>query len=220
MGGQSFNTAARRRGPAPGTPRKTRMSRDQRRSQLLDVAEETFGEVGFHEATMDLVAARADVTKPVLYTHFGSKDQLLAAVVQRAMDHLVAQLTSSIAEIPPSAEPLVVLEAQISTYMHFVHGRKAAFWSYLQEGVAIAAAGTDPEVIRREMTAPLAELMRLVPGLEDLPIDQINLAAEVVIATTERVTTWAFRTGASPEESTKVCVDFVWGGLERQLFPL
>ncbi len=60
--------------------------REARRDQLLRVAAEVFAETGVHQVTMDQVAARAGVTKVVLYRYFGAKDRLVHAVLERIVD--------------------------------------------------------------------------------------------------------------------------------------
>jgi len=50
---------------------------------LLDAAVEVFASVGFDRANMDVIAARAGVTKPTLYARMGSKEQLFAAAAKR-----------------------------------------------------------------------------------------------------------------------------------------
>ncbi|WIV55715.1 TetR/AcrR family transcriptional regulator [Amycolatopsis nalaikhensis] len=51
--------------------------------ELLDAARAVFAERGYAQATMDLIAARADSTKPTLYAHFGDKAALFRATVTR-----------------------------------------------------------------------------------------------------------------------------------------
>lgn len=58
-----------------------RMPRDQRRTQLLETAIPLFTQSGFHATSMDDIATAAGVTKPVLYQHFGSKEELYDEVV-------------------------------------------------------------------------------------------------------------------------------------------
>ena len=60
------------------------MSRAERERQLLEVAEQVLVEQGYAATTMDEIARRAGVTKPLLYDHFGSKDALLAGVLLAA----------------------------------------------------------------------------------------------------------------------------------------
>jgi len=66
----------------PAAPRR-RLPRAAREQQLLDVAEQVFAEQGYSAASMDDIAIRAGVTKPVLYSHFGSKEGLVVACVAK-----------------------------------------------------------------------------------------------------------------------------------------
>ncbi|WP_369243616.1 TetR/AcrR family transcriptional regulator [Streptomyces sp. R41] len=59
---------------------------------MLDAASSVFSEVGFHAATMDAVARRARSTKPTLYAHFGSKEDLFARCTDLAAGTLAKSL--------------------------------------------------------------------------------------------------------------------------------
>lgn len=58
-----------------------RLPRAQRRVQLIEVATAKFGERGFFPTGMDDIAEAAGITKPVLYQHFSSKEDLYLAVI-------------------------------------------------------------------------------------------------------------------------------------------
>ena len=74
------------------------MSAAQRREQLLDVTKEIVGEQGFHAVSIEAVAKRAGITRPVVYGHFGDLPGLLEAMVDREAQRALAQL----AEILPA----------------------------------------------------------------------------------------------------------------------
>lgn len=63
---------------ATRTHPKRRMSKEERRKQLLEVARELIRETGTEEFTLGRLAERAGVTKPVVYDHFGDKSGALA----------------------------------------------------------------------------------------------------------------------------------------------
>lgn len=65
---------------AGGTKRLPRAVREQ---QMLDAAVDVFSDRGFHETSMDAIAAKAAISKPMLYLYYGSKDELFAACIQR-----------------------------------------------------------------------------------------------------------------------------------------
>ena len=70
--------------------RGNRLPRDERRGQLLGSASQVFVDRGYHAASMDEIADRAGVSKPVLYQHFSSKLELYLAVLAQHVDNLVS----------------------------------------------------------------------------------------------------------------------------------
>ena len=67
--------------------------RAQREQQIIDVATAEFAERGYANASLVEIAAVAGISKPLLYTYFGSRDGLHAACVRRAGEHLVEAVT-------------------------------------------------------------------------------------------------------------------------------
>jgi AcrR family transcriptional regulator len=63
---------------------------------LLEVAGRAFAEHGFHDVSMDDVAAAAGVSKPVVYSHFGSKDGLYEAVVLHASEEFAKRVRAGV----------------------------------------------------------------------------------------------------------------------------
>ena len=81
---------------AAGEDRKVRMTGQERRAQLLDVGRSVFASVGYEAASIEEIAKRAKITKPVVYEHFGGKEGLYAVVVDREVRTLVAAVTASL----------------------------------------------------------------------------------------------------------------------------
>ncbi len=72
---------------------RRRLTKEQRRDQLLDTAESLFSEAGYEPTTMEDIARAAGVTRAVVYAHFDSKEHILQAGVERAQAELEARLT-------------------------------------------------------------------------------------------------------------------------------
>ena len=70
------------------------MSGTERREQLIGVGRTIFAARGFEAATVEEIAAKAGVSKPVVYEHFGGKEGLYAVVVDREMATLLAAITT------------------------------------------------------------------------------------------------------------------------------
>ncbi|MDA8371393.1 MAG: TetR/AcrR family transcriptional regulator [Nocardiopsaceae bacterium] len=77
-------------------PRRKRMTGKQRREQLLDIGRELFAERGFDGTSVEEIAARAGVSKPVVYEHFGGKEGVYAVVVDREMQKLLGMVGESL----------------------------------------------------------------------------------------------------------------------------
>src|SRR5690606_30988684 len=58
----------------PVTANRHRMTGPQRREQLITVGRSLFAERGFEGTTVEEIAATAEVSKPVIYEHFGGKE--------------------------------------------------------------------------------------------------------------------------------------------------
>jgi AcrR family transcriptional regulator len=69
------------------------MTGKERREQLLDVGRSLFAERGLEGTSIEEIAARADVSKPVVYEHFGGKEGLYAVVVDREVERFLAMAT-------------------------------------------------------------------------------------------------------------------------------
>jgi TetR/AcrR family transcriptional regulator, cholesterol catabolism regulator len=92
---------------------------EQRRLEVLRAAAKTFNRKGFHIATLDDVAEELGVTKPALYYYASSKDELLAACGQLAIDALNGALDRSVA---PDASPADRLRGFFTLYAEIVCG--------------------------------------------------------------------------------------------------
>lgn len=97
-------------------PRSPRMPREQRRSQLLAVALETFSHQGYHKASMDEIAEAAGVSKPVLYQHFPGKRELYLALVDHNLDRLAVRLVDALRS---STVNRARVESMLAVYFDF-----------------------------------------------------------------------------------------------------
>jgi AcrR family transcriptional regulator len=77
------------------------MTGSQRREQLLDVGRALFAERGFDGTSVEEVAARAGVSKPVVYEHFGGKEGLYAVVVDREVQRLLTSFKAALTADSP-----------------------------------------------------------------------------------------------------------------------
>jgi AcrR family transcriptional regulator len=72
------------------------MTGQERREQLLVVGRRLFAEKGFEAVSVEEIAAKAGVSKPVVYEHFGGKEGLYAVLVDREMNELLASISDAL----------------------------------------------------------------------------------------------------------------------------
>jgi AcrR family transcriptional regulator len=102
---------------------KKKLSGPARRAQLLDVGRKAFAEKGYEGISVEEIAERAGVSKPILYQHFGGKEGLYAVIVDREMDHVV----SAIAEAISSGDPRERVEAASLAFLRYVRDNPDGF---------------------------------------------------------------------------------------------
>ncbi len=107
---------------SPGQPgRAGRLPRRQRREQVLAAAQEVFVASGYHAASMDEIAERAGVSKPVLYRHFPGKLELYLALLDAHLADLVARVRAALASTADNRERVA---ASVAAYFDFVDAQE------------------------------------------------------------------------------------------------
>ena len=120
---------------------RARLPRDERRAILLTAALEVFTVSGYHAASMDEIADRANVSKPVLYQHFPSKLDLYLAVLDLHIDSLVFALQKAIASTKENKNRV---KATVDAYFRFIDDEGGAFRLLFESDMSV-----EPQVRER-----------------------------------------------------------------------
>lgn len=175
---------------APSRRYAARMPLEQRRPLLLDAALEVIVERGFAGATLDEIAARAGVTKPVIYDAFAGKDAFFAALLDREEQRALEMITAA---LPSVSEPLTrdglasAIARGVADLLRGIAAEPAPWKLILGESPATPAPMRDR--IARDRTVVHAGLRELVSralpvvGRKDL---DASLAAHAIFAVVER----------------------------------
>jgi TetR/AcrR family transcriptional regulator len=111
--------------------------RDRRREQtcqrIVDVAVEVFAAKGFRAAATRDIAARAKVSQGLITYHFGSKNELWKAAMDRIFEELRTALRTALAT-DALADPVERLRDVIARYVRFVAGHPELFRVMVEEG--------------------------------------------------------------------------------------
>ena len=133
-----------------GTPSpRTRLSPEQRRSQLLDLGVRLLATRSVDEISIDLLAEEAGVSRGLLYHYFGNKHDFHEAVVRRAAQDLVSQTAP-----PVEGDPLHRLLVSMTAYVDYVD---ASYEGYLSLARGAASGSETMRQVYEEALAALTD---------------------------------------------------------------
>ncbi len=106
---------------AGGTKRLPRAVREQ---QMLDAAVQIFSVNGYHETSMDAIAAEAKISKPMLYLYYGSKEELFGACLDRELSRFVEDVRS---KIDFKQSPKDLLRNAVLAFLTYIDANRASW---------------------------------------------------------------------------------------------
>jgi AcrR family transcriptional regulator len=122
---------------------RVRMTGSERREQLLEIGRGVFADKGYEAASIEEIAQRANVSKPVVYEHFGGKEGLYAVVVDREVRSLLDRVTNAL----DADHPRVKLEQAAHAFLTYVQEEPGGFRILLRDTPAVSGSGTFASLI-------------------------------------------------------------------------
>ena len=134
--------------PEQGKPRRdgraVRMTGKERREQLLDIGRSLFAQKGFDATSVEEIAQKAGVSKPVVYEHFGGKEGLYAVVVDREMRALLDSITGALTS---QGHPRELLEHAAFALLDYVESSTDGFRILVRDSPVAQSTGTFASLI-------------------------------------------------------------------------
>ena len=185
-----------------------RLPAPRRRRQILDTALDVFGELGYHQASMDTIAEAAGVTKPVLYQHFDSKRSLYLEL----LGDVGAQLVEAVVKATAGAgHPREQVEAGFRAYFRFVGDRVSAFRLLFGGGLE-----PDPEfaVVVTRVEETMAETIATLIEA-DLDAEHRRVLAQGLVGLAEGTSRDWVKRGMAPDPDRLAAwvAELAWAGL-------
>ncbi|MFE6163965.1 TetR/AcrR family transcriptional regulator [Streptomyces sp. NPDC056486] len=164
------------------------MPRKDRERLILDAAAEEFGRKGYARGSTAEVAARAGITKPMIYEYFGSKDGLYLTCLERAGTRLVAAVENAQEGPFDISRAARTLTAVFHTLESRLHDWELVYDATLPADGDLHTAAT---VYRRELNrlgaVGVSEFLRSAPA--DDPLDA-DLATHLWYGTVSAAVAW------------------------------
>ena len=209
--------------------KRTRMSASERREQLIAVARGLFAERGFDATSVEEVAARAQVSKPVVYEHFGGKEGLYAVVVDREITTISVAISSAITD--PSAGPATQSDAApgdpagsgaSGSASRIAERAALALLTYIEDspdGFRILSAGSDRaagtySTLLADVAIEVSGILASQFAAHDLDPRTAPLYAQMLVGIVAMPAQWWLENRSmSKEEVAAHMVNLAWNGL-------
>jgi AcrR family transcriptional regulator len=195
--------------------KRVRMTGQERREQLVGVARSLLAKKGYEATTIEEIAERAGVSKPVVYQHFGGKEGLYAVVVDREISHL----TTSLAGAFTQRHPRLIAEHAADAFLTYIEDREDGFRVLVRDAPSGMKGGSFASVISDVATR--AEVL-LIEEFGDRGFDEDTapMYALMLVGAVALVGEWWLDHRTQPRELVAAhVVNLMWNGL-RGLEPL
>jgi AcrR family transcriptional regulator len=169
-----------------------RVPRAVRERQIVELAERLFSERGFAGTSMEELARRAGVTKPVIYELFVSKDGLFRACVDRAIERMAASIVEAFrSETDPEAR----LRAGGLAFLRFARDNRVAWDLMAMQGRFADQA----QAVRRDQAQLIRMLMTEIAP-EGTDPQELEAVAYAVNSAYEGAAHWMWEHPDTPVE--------------------
>jgi AcrR family transcriptional regulator len=184
------------------------MPRADREQLILEVAGRAFARDGYHSASMDEIAALADVSKPMVYAYFGSKEELYLAYIERTGRELLDRL---VAAGSPADEPLRRLRARITEFFAFVELYRDGWTVLFAEMTSNRPVADQVAELRGRIAAAVRRMLEEQLGARaNLSPITIEGTAHAIVGAGESLANWWLeRPEVSREEVAQLYVGLV-----------
>jgi AcrR family transcriptional regulator len=196
--------------------RRQRLSLADRRTAILGAALEVFAARGFHEASLDDVAARGGISKALIYEHFASKRELQRELLETYVHEGLERVTDAAAAGATAEQRL---RAGIEAFLAFVEERPDA-WRM----VTLNLSDPDTAEATRRLQDEAIRMIGLLLAVHTPPSRKnepdlehtIEMHAELLFGAISTFAAWWIdHPEVSRARAVETIMDFAWTGLER-----
>src|SRR6188768_2639134 len=192
---------------------RVRMTGTQRRQQLIEIARSLFAERGYDATSIEEIAQRANVSKPVVYEHFGGKEGLYAVVVDREMSALLDGITSSLTRTTNNRSRLRIERVALAL-LTYVDERTDGFRILIRDSPAAITAGTTYSTLLNEAVNQVSSILAGDFSRRGLDAEMAPLYAQALVGSVSMTAQWWLDVREPKKEVVAAhLVNLCWNGL-------
>jgi AcrR family transcriptional regulator len=193
-----------------GRPR-VRMTGRERREQLLNVGRALFAEKGYEGTSIEEIAARAGVSKPVVYEHFGGKEGLYAVVVDREMSDLLDRLTVALS----AGHPRVLVERAALALLTYIEEETDGFRILSRDSPVAGSSGTFSSLLN-DIASQVEHILAGEFAAAGLATTLAPMYAQMLVGMVGLTGQWWLEERTPPREEVAAhLVNLGWNGLSH-----
>jgi AcrR family transcriptional regulator len=190
---------------------RVRMTGAERRKQLLDVGRALFAERGYEAASIEEVAARAGVSKPIVYEHFGGKEGLYAVVVDREMQSLTQRISSALT----TGHPRMMVEQAALALLVYIEDETDGFRVLTRDSPVASGSGTFSSLLN-DIASQVEYLLAEEFARRELDTALASMYAQMLVGMVALVGQWWLDVREPPREVVAAhLVNLGWNGLHN-----
>ncbi|MEU8505707.1 TetR/AcrR family transcriptional regulator [Streptomyces brevispora] len=199
------------RPPSTRRARRVRMTGKERREQLLDIGRTLFADKGYEGTSVEEIAARAGVSKPVVYEHFGGKEGLYAVVVDREMRQLLDMVTSALT----AGHPRELLEQAAFALLDYIETYTDGFRILVRDSPVAQSTGTFASLIS-DIATQVEDILGLEFKARGFDPKLAPLYAQALVGMVALTGQW-WMNARKPKKAEVAAhlVNLAWHGLEN-----
>lgn len=192
---------------AGGTKRLPRAVREQ---QMLDAAVQMFSLNGYHETSMDAIAAEAQISKPMLYLYYGSKEELFGACLSREMARFIDTIR---ADIDVNQGPRELLRNTIVAVLRYIDANRASW-------IVMYSQAVNSQAFAHTVREGREQIIELVTRLLDAgtrhpqPDSDTEMMAVALVGAGEAVANRLSLGDTDADDAAALLIDLFWRGLK------
>lgn len=186
-----------------------RMSGRERREQLIDIGRTLFAEKGFEAVSVEEISAKAEVSKPVVYEHFGGKEGLYAVVVDREMNHLLAMISGAL----QGSHPRQLLEQAGLALFDYIESNPDGFRILVRDSPVSQQTGSFASLLA-DIAAQVEHLLADQFAAHRIPTRLAPMYSQMLVGMTAQAGQWWLDVRKPrKEEVVAHLVNLAWNGL-------
>ena len=188
---------------------RIRMTGTQRREQLITIGRTLFAERGYEATSIEEIAQRAQVSKPVVYEHFGGKEGLYAVVVDREMSTLLSMISSSLTE----NRSRIRVERVALALLTYVEDRSDGFRILVRDSPVAAEDGKYSSLLN-DAVSQVGHILGEDFSRRGIDPDNAPLYAQALVGMVSMTAQWWLDVREPPKEVVAAhIVNLCWNGL-------